>query len=152
MNKEIYFGILIGAENLAEVQKRLIQELANLRQQNVGHRLGYVAGIVASDGQQHIQRNIAQLQLHASSVRSAQPFPVFSAVDVFGATGLWDRFIPLFVQGRITDEDFKNFWRGVLSSGSITDVFMTPRWEKSGGAVDEHKIAQKLGLKIHYLI
>lgn len=43
------------------------------------------------------------------------------------------------------------FWREIFKSGHVTDVFMTPRWEKSKGAVDEYKTAQKIGLTIHYL-
>lgn len=32
-----------------------------------------------------------------------------------------------------------------------TDIFMTPRWEQSGGAADEHDTALALKLRIHYL-
>lgn len=43
------------------------------------------------------------------------------------------------------------FWRDILESGHVTDIFMTPRWEQSKGAIDEHEAAKQLGIKIHYM-
>ncbi len=38
-----------------------------------------------------------------------------------------------------------------MECGYITDIFMTPRWEHSEGARDEHKNAIKAGMTIHYV-
>lgn len=147
--KEILFRPLIGAQTLTEAQRRIIPVIEKLWTPE--KRLGYVAGIIASDGPDNIQRNIQLLGESVERIQTHIEFPIFSAIDVFGETGLWDKYIPLFIERKITDEDFMSFWRNVIYSGFITDIFMAPGWERSNGASDEEKIARIAGLKVYYL-
>lgn len=148
---EIDFLVISQSTDLVEAHAGAIEVVRTLKELSPDGRVGYAAGIVASDGPEHIERNVLLLAEYANRLRKAHPFPIFSAVDVFGVTGLWDRFVPMFVRGEITDDDFKKFWRGILGSGYVTDVFMTPRWEFSNGARDEHETATACGIRIHYL-
>ena len=110
-------------------------------------RIGYVSGIVSSDGPDKIQENIERLKRFTDSVRSTHQFPVFSATDIFT-----DRIYEVCNRERkITQSEFIDFWRELLNSKLITDLFMTPRWDESEGATDEHTFAEQLGLNIHYI-
>jgi hypothetical protein len=71
---------------------------------------------------------------------------MFSSPDIF-SEGVYRKINAHL----LSSEDFQPFFRNVLSSGHITDVFMAPRWETSQGASDEHETAKRLRLTIHYL-
>ena len=110
-------------------------------------RIGYVSGIISSDGPDKIQENIERLKRFTDTVRSAYQFPVFSATDIFT-----DEIYQRCSKDRpLLNADFIQFWRNLLEAGLVTDVFMTPRWEESEGATDEHSIAEQEGLNIHYI-
>lgn len=109
-------------------------------------RLGYVAGIINSDGPEHAERNFRNLEFYTKILQGRTSFPIFSATEIFHAE-LLQR---LRAREHIGDE-FIKFWRSVLSSGHVTDVFFTPRWDESAGALDEHEIAKITGLSVHYL-
>jgi len=108
-------------------------------------KLGYVAGMIASDGRDKIWENIRALDDFAEQLRKANSFPIFSAVDVFSE----DVYGAINLES-LPDADFKIFWRDVLGSGYVTDIFMGPRWEDSEGAKDEHEFSKSAGILIHY--
>ncbi len=109
-------------------------------------RLGYVSGIISSDGPKNIARNVKKLEEYTERLREKNNFPIFSAADIFYSE------LFLRINGKdLKDHHFLKFWREILESGYVTDIFMTPGWERSIGAKDEHETARKMGIKIHYL-
>lgn len=143
--KEVIRESVKNASSLDEVRDLLIEVFQNF--QESGHtRIGYVAGIITSEGRENILANIKRLAGFTEKVRQEQDFPIFSSTDVF-SDELFDR---LSAAG-FTNKDWGPFWRDVVGSGYITDIFMTPRWEISKGSRDEHETAQKHELEIHYI-
>lgn len=139
-DEKIDFGKEVGrvvgtAKNLDEVLKKLVAFFKFLDSQ----RMGYVAGVITSDGPGLVQRNVEMLKKYTERVRLAQSFPVFSSTDVFGETGLWERL----AAKNYSYQDWVLFWRKVLGRGKITDIFMAPSWERSVGARDEWETAKK---------
>ncbi len=109
-------------------------------------RLGYVSGIVSSDGPEKITRNLERLSIYSIKVGHKYKFPVFSSGDIFGP-----ELMARVLKDGPDERAFQKFWREILETGFISDIFMTPEWERSVGAADEHEIAKKLKLQIHYL-
>lgn len=109
-------------------------------------RIGYVSGIITSDGPKFVKRNMENLLLYTESLRDKNNFPIFSAGDIF-TEEVFER-VDAF---NLPSHHFLKFWREILVSGWVTDIFMTPRWDESKGALDEHEVAEKQNLKIHYL-
>ncbi len=110
-------------------------------------RIGYVAGIITSDGPDNIDRNIRELLENTNRLRLEQEFPIFSAPDIFTKSV----YRKINESGKVTEGNFIDFWDKVLRSGYVTDIFMTPRWDASRGAVIEHFTAEDMKLHIHYL-
>lgn len=110
-------------------------------------RIGYVSGIISSDGPDKIQENIERLKKYTDFVRASHKFPVFSATDIFTK----QVYEVCNREREILNSEFIEFWRNLLETGFVTDLFMTPRWDESEGATDEHLIAEHLGLNIHYV-
>ncbi|MGD0729068.1 MAG: DUF4406 domain-containing protein, partial [Candidatus Micrarchaeaceae archaeon] len=70
-------------------------------------------------------------------------FPIFSSTDIFTK--------PLLSKlGKLTQDDFNSYWKSLLESGHVTDIFMTPNWQISNGATAEYNIAKEKNLVIHY--
>jgi len=136
--------VLEKADSFNEAEKLLIAFLSDVRQ--TSGRVGYVAGLVASEGVEHVSKNYQYLSNFAQEIQKNHNIPVFSCGDIFG-NGLFEKLC----QNGIDHEAFKLYWRKVIQSELITDIFMAPGWERSGGATDEHETAKKLKIKIHYL-
>ncbi len=113
-------------------------------------RIGYVAGIITSDGPEYFQANRKRLADYVKKLRKIHKFPMFSAIDVFSSE-VYERLKEWKLPFAEREMKVRSFWRKILKSGHVTDIFMTPRWEKSKGASDEHRTAKKIGLKIHYI-
>jgi hypothetical protein len=114
-------------------------------------RIGYVAGIIFSEGPKHVERNIARLEEYTNMLRNTYQFPIFSSVDLFYANKFYDQIEDTKLPYDERRKAFIQFYRDILQNTYITDIFMTPRWEKSEGATDEHETAKKYNLTIHYL-
>ncbi|MEK7551727.1 MAG: DUF4406 domain-containing protein [Patescibacteria group bacterium] len=149
MRNEIQSAIkgLTKLENVLQEVNNLLNEI---RKQSTEKRIGYVAGIITSDGKEHMQRNIDILEKHTEKIKKQYGFPIFSAVDIFG-NGVYQKLDDFNQEERLREKSFIEFWRKILSSGHVTNIFMTPRWKESKGATDEHETAKKLGIKIHYI-
>lgn len=109
-----------------------------------------MAGILTSDGAEYFEINRKRLADYVKKLRKIHKFPIFSAVDVFSSE-VYERLKEWRLPFNEREVKVRSFWRKILKSGHVTDVFMTPRFEKSKGAQDEHKTAKEFGLKIHYL-
>ncbi|PIR96939.1 MAG: hypothetical protein COT91_04135 [Candidatus Doudnabacteria bacterium CG10_big_fil_rev_8_21_14_0_10_41_10] len=142
--KDILYETLKDLETLEEIQEALLAELAKARESH--DRAGYVAGLISSQGYDKIDENLKILLDHTQALRLEHQFPVFSAPEVYV-----DGTLHRLIEKGYGQKDFFGFWRDVLGSGHITDLFMAPNWESSFGARDEHETAKSLGIRIHYL-
>lgn len=135
------------ANSLAQVRDSLFSVFKEYRQSG-NDRIGYVSGVITSDGHEHIQRNIERLVKFTEHIRTQNGFPIFSATDVFD-----DALFTRLNAAGFKNPDWVVFWREVLGAKEkfVTDMFMTPRWEKSQGATDEHRMAQLTGMKVYYI-
>jgi hypothetical protein len=131
---------------LEETHAALLQALENIRTEFQINKIGFVSGSITSDGPEHIQKNIEKLKNHTENLRGQFSFPIICCPDIF-----IDEMNMFHEKNNTPYNDFVIFWRNVLSSGYITDLFMTPGWEKSTGARDEHETAKKNNIIIHYL-
>jgi hypothetical protein len=137
------------ATTVAEVQQNLITLFAKLHAEH--KRIGYVAGILFSDGPEFFDRNVKILEDHTTRIRSEQSFPIFSSIDVFYDDDFYNRLPETTLPYDQRRKVFFDFWRAIVGCGYVTDIFMTPRWEKSEGARDEYETAKKHNLKIHII-
>ena len=148
--KELIIQAVAGVNNLPEMQVVLVDFLR--KRSNKVHRVGYVAGIISSEGLEKIPENTAKLEEY--TVLMSQKYPndaFFSAAYVF-TTSVYERLEEFRLPKEARDEAFKGFWRGVLANGGVTDVSFTPRFRKSTGARDEHDFTIKLGLPHQFIM
>lgn len=143
--KELFFEVVADKETLEEIYAEVVDIFRSINRGKSG-RIGYVSGIIGSDGPEHVDRNFERLAAYTQHLKKLHEFPVFSATEIF---------TPLLLdslrQNGASGDHFITFWRSVLGSGHVTDVFLTPRWQASVGANDEYEIARKLGLRLHYV-
>lgn len=151
MEKKISI-VLKYVTSLLHVEKELVKLFKTTSKQAGGGitRIGYVAGIITSDGPGYFVANRKRLADYVRKLRKIHKFPMFSAVDVFSSE-VYERLEEWKLPSSEREAKVRSFWRKILKSGHVTDVFMTPRWEKSKGALDEHKTAKKIGLRTHYI-
>lgn len=134
------------AQSLKEIKEGLFNTFDEIRISEKFNRIGYVSGIISSDGHEYVVRNMNILQESTEKLRNDYNFSIFSATDVFD-----DEVFSRIDAHNLPYEEWIYFWRDILKAGYITDVFMTQRWEQSKGAIDEYETAEKLGLRIHIL-
>lgn len=146
--KDVIAGALAKATTLREVKELLVPLLEKTYKKE--KRIGYVSGIIFSDGPLHVKRNIQALSDYTDFLRSKHSFSIFSPVDVFYG-GLFSNLKESSFPPSARRIVFISFWRDILTSGFVTDIFMTPRWQQSEGATDEHNIAKEKGITIHYV-
>lgn len=145
--KELIRAKVKDSSTLDEVRDNLISLFKEFREK--GHaRIGYVSGIITSDGKEHMARNIKRLEAYTDKIREEQGFPIFAPTDVFD-----DVLFKRLDANGFVNEDWMMFWEEVLASEErfVTDMFMTPRWQESKGANDEHRIAKEIGMTIVYI-
>lgn len=143
--REIIRESVRDAVTLAEVRDGLLRVFVREKRGKDGLRIGYVSGIITSDGPAHIEENIQRLAEYTERIREREGVLTFSPVDVFD-----DALFARLKADTLPQESWWIFWREVLGSGHVTDIYMTPRWQESTGARDEHETASKLGIVVHY--
>lgn len=124
-------------------QLRAINKLKQASKKTADGKVGFVSGKIMSNGLILAFRNLRMIARYTGNVRKKVDFPVFSASDF-----LLDEALHSLYFGKKADQ---KYWKDIIESGYITDIFMTPGWEKSRGAVNEYKIAIDRKLKIHYI-
>lgn len=142
--------VLVDSTTLAAVRDKVIALFRETKKRTGSDRIGYVAGIINSDGPDRVEENRRILAEHTERVRQQEDFPIFSATDIF-TKELFEKLEEVKLSGQEKTQAFLQFWREILGSGNVTDIFMTPRWEQSLGARDEHETATRLGITIHYV-
>lgn len=135
---------LRAASTMKEVRDGLIALLARVKAEHPEERILYVIGIISSDGAEHVQRNLDALERNTKLLREHYgPF-------VFSARSVWsDELFARVGSPNIPEQDFIQLWDEMLHCGCISGLLLTPRWEISRGAQDEHRIARSLNLEIH---
>lgn len=144
---EIIRPALVEARTLDEVKTGVLSVLSDFRNKGFS-QIGYVSGIISSDGPAKISQNLLRLAEHTKNISYSNTFPVFSPTCVFD-----DNLFKRIGAENLSGEDFMVFWRAILRDKHryVTDIFMTPRWEYSEGATEEHQIAKELKLNIYYV-
>lgn len=140
---------LTSSTTLHHVKRNLVKLLKITKKKNGFTRIGYVAGVISSEGPKYFEMNRKRLVSYARKLREIHEFPIFSAVDVF-SDNIYAQLEEMALPFDEKEVKIRSFWRKILKSGCVTDIFMTPRWERSKGASDEHRTAKQIGLKIHY--
>jgi len=102
------------------------------------------SGSINADGVAYKQRNIRKLVIFARSVEKKVNFPVYCA-PYFFTEAVYNHF----ERQSVVYEDYMFFWRKLLKSGLVTDIFMMDGWERSIGAKDEYDTAKKCNIVIH---
>jgi hypothetical protein len=136
-----------NAGSLTEVKGIVLALLKEVRAEG-NDRIGYVSGLITSEGPEKIDGNVRRLAGLTEKVRAQHNFPIFSSTDIISDT----LFKRLGLE-EFEKTDWERFWRDILGAPErfVTDIFMTPRWERSRGATDEHKVAVEVRMEIHYL-
>lgn len=134
-------------KNLDHVFQAVERSFAILKNSGID-RIGYVSGMITSEGPEHIAKNTKLLETNTLSIRSQVDYPVFSATCIF-TNEIYSNLAEMNLPYAQREPQFIFFWRKVLSLG-VTDLHMTKKWDLSRGARDEHQTGQVLNLKIHY--
>jgi hypothetical protein len=140
--KQLFRSKTDGKTHLDEICVAIIDTIRIFP--NTTGRLGFVTGIIASEGHHLIDRNMEILEAYANHLRGKSEFPIFCATDIF-----YREFLHAVKWN--TTFDFFPMWRKVISEGGVTDLFQTPRWRLSLGARDEHEHSSTLQIRIHDL-
>lgn len=131
-------------KTIAELEAFIIGRLRAIHKEY--RHLGYVSGIIAAEGAERIPYNTVRLQTYLDALRTEESFPLFAATEVFTAD------VKRAISAHLLSlEDHVAFWRSIIGSGDVTDIYMTPRWEIAPGARDEHDYAKQLGIRVHYV-
>lgn len=147
MRLEIYQAISHSTK-LSHVKEGVLQVLNGVRERGQKQQIGYVSGIISSEGPKNIPRNMRRLEAYTDLIRKQYSFPIFSATDVFG-NGMHGKLEEFYFEAELQQKHFMDFWEAVLTAGHVTDMFMTPRWEVSSGAKDEFRIARETGMRLY---
>lgn len=147
MKKELSHS-LASADSFEKAYDSVLEVFRVFREEHGSDRIGLVSGIISSDGDEHIAKNIQTLQEHTERIRDVYGFPVFSSPDIF-SLDLVKRLEIMELPRLQREETMRRFFKDLLASGFISDVFMTPRWEFSEGATDEYNLAIEFGLAVH---
>lgn len=148
--REKIVKVVKSSKNLNSIREAIVMLFEAIRKETGEKRIGYVAGIIGSDGPEKMQENRDKLIVHTEKIRGEQKYPIFSSTDIF-TKEVYDQLEEIKLEWLLRRQFFIKFWREVLEQGKFTDIFMTPRWEESEGAIDEYETAKRLGITIHYV-
>lgn len=139
--------VLNGVNSYDEIQNALTSLMKEMKTTGI-QRIGFVSGAVATSPEV-VESNLKLLLNRTEELHKQHQFPIFSSADIF-FDGFWDKLPESNLSKDERSPKLQALFRGILEGG-VTDIFMMPKWEFSGGARDEHETAQKLGITIHYL-
>lgn len=149
MNRQIYEEIK-HATKLSHVAEGLAKAFETVKSSSENERIGYVSGVITSDGDENMHSNIAILERYTRALHKKEGIPMFFSFDVFG-NGVYSKIEEAQFERELREEHFRKFWKMIIGSGHITDMYMTPGWDRSRGANEEYDVAKKLGIKIHFV-
>lgn len=139
-----------GCNSLDDVLAKTLNEFQRLTES--GLEVHYVAGAISSDGDEHIDRNIAELlrlQVEVAQQLGEKAI-VLTSPAIF--TPLMYKKLRIFEMPRVERElNLQGFWDKIISSGYISGIHFAPNWRRSVGAKLEHEAATQNGTGIFYL-
>jgi t-SNARE complex subunit (syntaxin) len=151
MNKDQLLGEIkketAGKYTLNELEKAVLKVLSKHAAERVN--IGYVAGVLTSDGPEKIAENVEKLINTTNQIRNKhKDILIFSSTDIFNEKLVFA--LEDYKKDRhLLENKFHKFWENILSSGYVNDIFMTKGWERSKGAKHEYQVAKKNKLVIH---
>ena len=140
-------------ENCSSMDDLQVSALAILEEHAAsGREIHYVAGPISSDGDEHIQRNIAELQRQRAGVAAelGERAVVFCALDIFTPT-VFDRLKVFGMPRDEREEKMRQFWHSIFESGGIKKAHFADRWWLSVGASLEHDDSIAFNIERAYL-
>lgn len=126
---------------LRKSKARSLERLKKANEDSENGKVGFVSGKIMADGFVFSFKNLAEIAKHERKIRKSEHIPIFSATDF-----LLNELVNTVFRGKASGDEY---WRDIIESGYITDIYMTPGWEKSNGAKSEFDSAKKKNLKIH---
>lgn len=143
--KELYDN-LNKARNIDEVCESLDQYLQIWQQKHPERGINFVIGVITSEGKEKEEGNRQRLKRYTEIIRKQSKGFTFCWEDIFVSE------IRKNIQAdSISYEKFLECSQTIVGGGYISDIYLTPRWEKSLGARLEHKVAQEKGIRLHFL-
>lgn len=143
--KKRLMDYLLPGKTLAQISDLLVDLLQKIHDEG-NENIGYVCGMISSEGPENITKNLERLEKFTQDIRKKYDYPIFSQNDIF-TTEVYKKI----KQAGATHDDFELFYQKVHGSKLITHLFMTPKWELSKGATDEYKTAQRCGIKVVFI-
>ncbi|MDP3725345.1 MAG: hypothetical protein Q8R20_02665 [Nanoarchaeota archaeon] len=132
--------------NFEDAYGHIIHILRKFRSEYNYPRIGYVSGVLTSDGPGRVLQNREELIRLAGVLQEMHHFPIFTLQDAFTPETL-----RRLKDAGHTSHHYTDFAGEILKSGFITDVFFAPRWENSQTARSEQTLAERFGLRINYI-
>lgn len=133
------FALLLKETNtIPEITQQIIPFLRSQHTKD----LGFVTGILTSDGLDKLPHHKDQLLRFTQKIRQEVEYPVFSFPEIFAE----QRREQIGYYTANADE-IKLFCRALITKSGVTKVFFTPGWERSSGCQDEYRIAFESGIQ-----
>lgn len=143
-NSKSPYKLLGLCQSLEEVTLSLVSYLSKI---HASKKIVYVSGIITSDGQDFIKRNIRNLKRHTKDISCGTDSHVFSAVDALTSNVIEN----LRKHNHYTEEHYRVFWKTILESKVIDSIVMTPGWSRSSGAIIEYRTALSEKIEILFI-
>ncbi len=134
------------ARNFEDAYGHIVHALKKFRHEYHYPRIGYVSGVITSDGPHRVPDNREELIRLAGVLQEMRHFPIFTLQDAFTLETL-----ARLKEAGYAARHYADLAAQVLESGHITDAFFAPRWEISPTSVLEHDVAERFGIAIHYI-
>lgn len=139
---------LANCKSLAEVQAQTHHTLHELK--DSGLDIGYIAGPVSCDGDEHITENLRKLvEARTALMRRSMgkniiylTAPFIFTPELYRRLGLFD--LPKEDREALLGE----FWDELIGSGLLSSVHLAPGWERSPGARREQQTAQTRNIAV----
>jgi hypothetical protein len=136
--------------SLDDVFTKTVTELQGYTES--GLEIHYVAGTISSDGDEYIERNIAELlRLQAVLTQQLGEKALVLTSPVIFTPAVYDRLKVFELPREERELKFQNFWDKIITSGYMTGIHFAPKWERSIGTKLEHEAATQQGIDIYYL-
>ena len=108
---------LKNSKTLHHVKHDLIKLFKSAKAKHGIEKIGYVAGIITSDGEEYFEKNRKRLANYAEKLRKIHKFPMFSAIDVFSSE-IYERLEEWKLPFSKREVKARSFWRKILKAGT----------------------------------
>ena len=120
-------SLLASLTSLDQIKAEVINFFSEIRKQN--SKIGYVSGVITSDGQDKIEFNRKKLIEYTNLLEDVNNFPLFSAVDVF-SDKVYKNLQEMELEHEEREKKFMEFWGGGYELRSCHRYFYDSRMEK----------------------